>query len=337
MRTLNEATGRHWRLRHIAVRALMVFAMAVAIIGSTTSVASAAGDAAVDNLIVKNALPGWSRLPEVALLATVESERSAMRAATDHDFEVAVDGWQQSRQQLLVVLISFPNHDAPGSFKPRDAVVGACGASTRKDPQGMHSFFGIAGSTEARCVGASSTGFEIDAAVMSWQKEDTFALVIGSRFSEAQLEQFAVTQDAALPGPVNALRAPDSDSGSSMAGVIVVIVIIVVMGGGVGFLLIARSRSNLPMPVQALGGSPGTASPAWTPSASASGWSPPAQSPGFGTPASFGAPTAPSSPVATVAQPPGWQPVEGDPTRIAYWDGSSFTAWKHWDGSSWVD
>jgi hypothetical protein len=34
---------------------------------------------------------------------------------------------------------------------------------------------------------------------------------------------------------------------------------------------------------------------------------------------------------------PGWQPIDGDPTRIAYWDGTRFTAWKRWDGANWVD
>jgi hypothetical protein len=34
---------------------------------------------------------------------------------------------------------------------------------------------------------------------------------------------------------------------------------------------------------------------------------------------------------------PGWHPVQGDRTRIAYWDGSRWSAYLNWDGRQWVD
>jgi hypothetical protein len=34
---------------------------------------------------------------------------------------------------------------------------------------------------------------------------------------------------------------------------------------------------------------------------------------------------------------PGWHPVQGDPTRVAYWDGASWSAFRQWDGQQWVD
>jgi hypothetical protein len=33
---------------------------------------------------------------------------------------------------------------------------------------------------------------------------------------------------------------------------------------------------------------------------------------------------------------PGWHPVEGDRMRVAYWDGSKWTAYRQWDGQQWV-
>jgi len=34
---------------------------------------------------------------------------------------------------------------------------------------------------------------------------------------------------------------------------------------------------------------------------------------------------------------PGWHPVQGDQTKIAYWDGTGWTAYRQWDGTQWVD
>jgi hypothetical protein len=34
---------------------------------------------------------------------------------------------------------------------------------------------------------------------------------------------------------------------------------------------------------------------------------------------------------------PGWHPVQGDQTRLAYWDGTRWTAYRQWDGQQWVD
>ncbi len=38
-----------------------------------------------------------------------------------------------------------------------------------------------------------------------------------------------------------------------------------------------------------------------------------------------------------LAVTPGWHPVQGDATRLAYWDGGSWTAFRQWDGHAWVD
>ena len=34
---------------------------------------------------------------------------------------------------------------------------------------------------------------------------------------------------------------------------------------------------------------------------------------------------------------PGWHPVQGDETKLAYWDGTAWTAYRQWDGQQWVD
>jgi hypothetical protein len=370
----------------------MVMIAGVVLLAGMASSASAAGDAAVDTLIVKNALPGWIQVSDSVLNLTVANERRAVGAVTGHTFQVGVDGWAEGDQSLIVVLISFPNGDVPSNFRARDAVIGACGAASRNAPRNLHSYPLITGSTEAQCSGTTTAGAPIDAAVMSWQKKDIFALVIGNRFTASELERFAVSQDAALPGDVSAPSpAPSvgdssSTSSSSRAGEIVGALFLIALVGGVVFLLIARSRAKMPAPVQALrgpGGSapyspfappaaapvntPGAAAPAspyatsepqpqsqapassspFVTNASAASPSPFVANASAASPSPFvtSAPAASPSPVAAPASAsaaprgaaPGWQPIDGDPTRIAYWDGTAYTAWKRWDGSNWID
>jgi hypothetical protein len=338
MRTINEVTGHHFDMRHLSARVLMVVLAVAAVVAGTPASASAAGDAELDGLIVTTALPGWTPLPTTLLEQTVTSERNAVGAATDHTFHVAVEGWRQGTQSLVVVLISFPNGDPPGDFKARDAVVGACGAATKKDPQSMQSYGPIADSTEAMCVGKSAAGIQVDAAVMAWKKQSVFALTIGNQFSTMQLERFAVVQNAALPGSAPTQSSGSSGSDSSNTALFVIIGIVAAVGAALLIVVISRSRRQTPTPVQALSAPVGvvphsTFAPPAAPSPSAPDSPFAAPSP-FATPST---PVAPSTSVAPAAQAPGWQAADGDPTRIAYWDGSRFTAWKRWDGANWVD
>ncbi len=218
-------------------------------------------------------------------------------------------------------MISFPNGDLPSDFKARDAIIGFCGAATHGAPRSMQPYLGITGATEALCVGTSTAGNPVNAAVMSWQQGNISALAIGNQFSMAELEQFSVRQDAAFSGsgsgPASAPSTDGSSSGSSNTELFIIVGVVVAVGGAIVFLLIARSRSRTPVPIQAL------STPAGTPT----------RSPFASPPAA--ARYAP--PVAPVVPEPGWQPVGGDPSRIAYWDGTRFTAWRRWDGSAWVD
>jgi hypothetical protein len=43
------------------------------------------------------------------------------------------------------------------------------------------------------------------------------------------------------------------------------------------------------------------------------------------------------SEVVLPAEAPGWHPVQGDPMRLAYWDGTQWVAYRQWDGQQWVD
>jgi hypothetical protein len=209
----------------------------------------------------------------------------------------------------VVVLVSFPDGDVPSDFKARDAVIGACGAATRSAPRSMTSYALIADSTEAMCQGTSAAGVSVDVAVMAWRQGHIFVLTIGNRFATSQLEDFALAQHAALPAPPAGQSS--GSSGSSNTALFVIIGIVAAIGAAVLIAVISRSRRQMPTPVQALSTPVGAV----------------ARSP-------F---APPSAPVATRGLAPAWQPVDGDPTRIAYWDGTRFTAWKRWDGANWVD
>jgi hypothetical protein len=322
-------------MRRWFTRVLMIGLVAMTLLAGTASTATAAGDSALDRRIVSDALPGWTRLPNTLLERLAATERGAVSGATSLPVTVAAEGWSQGTQSIIVVLLEFPAGAPLGDFKPRDAVVGACATSTLSGPKTLQSYAGITGSAEATCAGRSSAGVPLSATVMAWQQQSFFALVIGNRFVPSQLESFAVKQDAALTATSSPINNP-SDPGSSVWVVFVIVGVAIVLGLIV-FLLMARSRSRMPAPVQALGGpasfgpptaygSPTYGSPAYgTPSASPSA---------AAAPGAFAPPAAPTPPPAAE---PGWQPIDGDPTRIAYWDGSEFTARKRWDGSNWVD
>lgn len=292
---------------------MVILAIAAVVAGAPTS-ASAAGDAELDRLIVTSALPGWTPVSTTLLEQTVTSERSSVGAATDHTFQVAVEGWRRGTQSLVVVLISFPNGDTPSDFKARDAVIGACGAAARSAPRSMKAYAAIADSTEAMCEGTNAAGLQVDAAVMAWRQGNIFALTIGNRFATSQLEEFALAQHAALPLPAPGQSSGSSGSDSSNTELFVIVGIVLAVGAAMLIVVISRSRRQMPTPVQALSTPVGTASHS-----------------------TFAPPTAPTPPAATGGLAPGWQPVDGDPTRIAYWDGNRFTAWKRWDGANWVD
>jgi hypothetical protein len=60
--------------------------------------------------------------------------------------------------------------------------------------------------------------------------------------------------------------------------------------------------------------------------------------------AQYGSPGAEAAPVGAgvavmpeLPAAPGWHPVGGDPHFVRYWDGSAWTAEKHWDGQNWID
>jgi len=85
---------------------------------------------------------------------------------------------------------------------------------------------------------------------------------------------------------------------------------------------------------------------AWsaTPAAAPPGWGgytePGAVTAWAGTPMPAGGPVGPamSVPAATAAPTPaGWYPVNGQPDRLGYFDGTGWTAFRHWDGQAWVE
>ena len=33
---------------------------------------------------------------------------------------------------------------------------------------------------------------------------------------------------------------------------------------------------------------------------------------------------------------PGWHPIQGDPSKLRYWDGTQWTGHLEWDGQQWA-
>jgi hypothetical protein len=276
VRTIDEATGHHCDTRRVCTRIFITFLLVAAVTTAATSRAAAAGDASLERRIVNGAGPGWTQLPALTLERIAASERGAVSGATGKKVSVAANGWRKGEQSLLVVLIEFPDGVPPGTFKPRDAVVGACLTSTLSAPKSLKAYAAIPGSSEATCAGRNAAGQTIALTAMAWEEQAVFAVVIGDRFSPSELEKVAVQQDRTLTN--SAPAQVEGDSGPSWSSnsweLFVIIGVVAALGLAMVFLVVARSRSPVP-----------------------------ATTPGPGVPAAYGSPTAYRAPARSRHRP----------------------------------
>lgn len=292
------------------MRAALTASCVVMIVLSSAAPAWAAGDAALDHLIVTSPVPGWVPLDAATIERVASTEQRTVSAVTNLSVEVAAEGWHSGRDNVIIILSRF-SRDVPGAeANARQAVISACAAATNNPGADVRTYAALPTASEATCSGRSATGVTYSIDTLSWAKRNVFALIVSAGLTSAQVEGIASSQDALIPSDgVLAGSGSNSVIGAALIGAVVALVI------GVPIGLFVRSRRQKPVPMFA-------ASSSWT-VAPGGDWSVPAQPP-----------PAQSAPAPMAA---GWQPVEGDPHRQAYWDGSRWTAQKRWDGTNWID
>jgi hypothetical protein len=193
----------------------------------------------------------------------------------------------------------------------------------------VRSVSGIPNSEESSCsrrlIGASSRG---PFTVIMWNQGDTDVEMFATGIPTTEVESLAHQEAAAIPAGGFAGSGASSGNEFLFIGVGAVVVVL--------FAVIFVKRGRRRTAIAVLGGEsyclPETASPPIhvVPSAESATSFPPFAMGQSLPPLDLG-----ETPTTTVA--PGWHPIQGDRTRIAYWDGNSWSAYRQWNGEQWVE
>jgi len=276
---------------------LLVVVATTAVLVLSSTTAFAAGDATLDHLIVKNPVPGWAPLASEVLDQVVALEVRTLSSITNKTVQVGAEGWHEGANTFLVIIANLRDAIPSADREARQAVISACTTASNNPPKSVGSYAPIPGASEAACVGQSASGSAITATAMAWTDKNLFTIMIGSGLSRQQVEAIAERQNGVIPR--NGLN--ESDGGTSApppaAG------------------LQSHSRgSNTGLVVAIAGGSGALVV--------------------FATILLVSRSRRATPPPALV---PGWQPVDGDPSQFAYWDGNGWTARRHWNGTEWIE
>jgi hypothetical protein len=217
----------------LALGAVVVILSGVAV----ASPAGAAGDPALDRLIVANPLPAWSPLPGAQLQSLVSYEDRAGSAVAGSATSAA-EGWQGPGpgQRLIVAMVRFAANVPEPVRNAREAVIAACASATGNAPTSVHAYGAVPGSEVATCAGTGADGTTLTATNVAWARGNVLVILIATGLATSEAESVAVTQDAAIPQ--TGVRESSSDTGT----VVVVGVAAVVAGIGLGLGLTVRAR-----------------------------------------------------------------------------------------------
>jgi hypothetical protein len=349
-------------------------ALLSALLAATWSIAAAApamaaGDPSVDHYIITNPEPGWALDTGPGTEAIASTLQTDARLIFNQDATVAAEAWSTTGPpgEMLIVLMRFPG-GAPANWTTglRTVVSQACLATTSQPASIILPVPAIPQSEEGLCSGSADDG-AAPVTDVAWVQANVVGLISGAGLPSLSVEQTAQAQSANIP----LTGIPESSFPILLVvggGVAIVVLAVAII------LLVRRSKKSA-SPVGSLGspasaysrgfydvhGYAGTgAPPGGTYSAEAGGdtsgsiragdghYVPYSAHPRgraqsempYGS-SSHGSAAAPGPPLVSYPPPPGtapdWYPVEGDPYRQAYWDGSRWLSQKRWDGSAWVD
>jgi len=297
---------------------------ALATVGGATLVVggqAAGGDTGLGNAIAVTPPPGWQPMSAAMLTVLASDLRyEAAQAAheTTNDVTVAVKGWDQpnSSNQLTVALTDPPSSVSTGEL--RSLVNSTCAGG----PDSLHPLSGVPNSLEALC-GGGDPGSVPDFTAIGWVQGSTLAIVRGSGLSTGMMDSVARREAALIPttGVSGSFGFSNRDLYLIAAGVIIVLLLLV---------LVLRVRRRRHASALAASGAHArrmfpTTTDSWVDANLTTESMNPL--PAF----------KPGELILPSVTPPGWHPIQGDPMKLAYWDGSQWAAYRQWDGQQWVD
>ncbi len=237
----HEPIGRRGLRRRRWLAVSLVALVAMTVVATTTVPAGAAGDPALDRLIVEEPVPGWTQLP-ASLLQSLSSGLSRTESGiTNEAATSAIEGWQGATggQTMIVALVRFPQNIPFASRNSREGAISMCTSSTGNPPSIVQAFGSIPGAQEAQCSGTTASGIAIAGTSLSWVKGNVIVAMEGVGPPQSEVESVALRQDAAVPA--DGVQDAGSDTGIVVA-VLVGAAAAIALGVTVGLTLRRRTR-----------------------------------------------------------------------------------------------
>jgi LPXTG-motif cell wall-anchored protein len=212
--------------------------------------------------------------------------------------------WRQPNSQnlLSVTLVTYEATDIGAIQSGLAQPAKLCGQGEKPE---TGTVAGLPGSVRVTCVSVSTSANSTYGQIaIGWVTGDTLGELHADGVPSAQMDQYALQVASAIPGG-GTTAAATSTSGHSTTEIALIGLLIVLIALGAFFL--RRRRSG------AFSGAAALDSRA------------PAHAARVGGMRS----------ADTLAA--GWHASPDDPSRIGYWDGSQWTAYRQWDGRQWAD
>lgn len=329
------------RVRHRLAPRTLAAALALAALAVVGAAPAGATTPPLNVLIVNNPEPGWQSAPAPVLAAIVQQlQKVDANAASGQPVQVAARVWASPEgNQLVAVTLSL----WPGSVDldqlARAGLGDECLSVTGNNPAAVGSDPAIPGSLQAACGAPGAM--------------NRVAVVVAHQGPYMELVE-SIATGGATPASLSALDLVAAQQAAQLPAVASVSLPLVVglALGGAGALALAlfavvrwrRRRAALDVSAWPMTFAAPAPLATWTPprprpAYSLSRMGPVTTLPSFwqfleGGPGSAGSsPTGRQTPAGggTV----GWQQF-GDPRRLRYWDGRTWTAEVVWNGSAWV-
>ena len=362
-------------LGYLAAAGLGLAMSGTQLLGATP--AHAAGDPTLNSLIIADPEPGWTNLSTTetnSMQNQIQTEFQRLQTA-DETFSTAVDGWQSpqgaSSDSLVVFLVESVGAST-SNMSPGSLVSGFCSGATNVNNVPTSPIPNVPSSAIATCSDTTES-----VTVGGATKGNLIELISSfgtSPLGESAVEQVVGDQLDALPASTSSGTKPSgaTTSGSGGGSNTAIIIggagggVVVVLGGVLAFVLLRKRRSQASPggglhagpgasvdPVSAMGfGPPGVhpsppvgvppvgVQPVGTPLPQAEAT--PSHDPWGGSDPGWvssldAPPVTGHHPDASPSSAPGWYPEGGDSETMRYWDGTTFTARRRWNGSLWVD
>ncbi len=321
----------------------------------------AGAQGSLSQFLVSNPGNGFSAVTPAQDQTLTQSLENAEKGGFNQPFTVGAAEYTNGSSQLIFGITVL---QSAAAFDSTTAVASACESATQTSASSTSPVSGISGSAIGTCSGTEGGNQVVEA---FWEQANVIAFVEAVGVSEDLVAGQALAEAALIPSggiplssittttagstgtstPTPTTAASSSSSSSTLDGVIGGVVILVIIALVV-IVFVQRSRRRKGSAAATGAGAMSQPPPYVAPGqyqTSVSQFRPPNPPPTddqqapinpFPDPGEGWDQPVEDAPVAT-GYPADWYPVEGNPHLMRYWDGSSWSGQRRWNGGAWVD